>query len=168
VDDDPSSDDMLEVKTNNSLRRNSSDPNLTLISVYSPDKIVNVQVNVQRSSSSAASKTSQLFSLFKMPKRRSVSESSTKPELLKPVVGTVSNTNSNKAETIVEASKKRKQDKNNRFISFIRYLFCQFVPVGSNAIVTPTNNNQTTYNNNDLSNTNYVPASTQVDQHTKV
>ncbi len=159
------------MKNSRSLHRDSSEPNLTLISVYSPNTSPAVRVNVKRSSSSssaASPKSSQFFSLFKLPKRRNSPAPASNGEILQKIDGIISDDNINKNETIVEASKKEKE-KYNRFISFLRYFFCRFLPISSNATVTPTIEYQTTDNNNDSnhqdSENNTIG---QVDNHSKV
>jgi len=160
------------MKNSQSLHRDSSEPNLTLISVYSPNTSPTVRVNVKRSSSSsetaASPKSSQFFSLFKLPKRRNITASASNGEILQRIDGILSDDNINKNETIVQASKKEKE-KYNRFIKFLRYFFCRFLPITSNATVTPTIEYQTTDNTNDSnhqdSENNTIG---QVDDHSKV
>jgi len=150
--DDLQTEEISDTKPAASLRSNSHDPNLTLISLYTPDIPPNIQINVQRSSSSAAaSKSSQLFSLFRIPKRENTRTSSPNNQLSETVDETVVDKNSNTTKPIVDISEKRKQDKKNRFISFFRYIFCQLLPTGSNAIVTPAIDNQTIEDNQVLS-----------------
>ena len=169
---------MLDVDAPPLIRRNSSDPNLAIVSVYSPDTSTDVQVVVNRSVSSSA-KSSKLFTLFKLPKRRTVSVSTSHSEFLKAVEGTVVVSNTDKNETTVEVSEKQqqKQEKSNRFLSFIRYVFCQFIPNGSNAIVTPTLVKQTTNDNNNSNevsptdnnnDSNEVPTTKEKDDQSKV
>jgi hypothetical protein len=165
-DDEIISEENLDLPGHRSLRRNSSDPNLTLISVFSPDAPApQVEVNVQRSSSSAASaRSSHVFSLFKFPKERASSVSISNTQLLQTVDGSISVDNKIKVETIVDASKKETKEKNNRFISFVRYIFCQFVPLRSNAVVTPATNNETANNNNNNNDCNQVPQTQSIAQ----
>jgi hypothetical protein len=153
--DDLNSEETFDAKNSELLRRNSSDPNLTLISLFSPNASPNIQFNVQRSSLSAASqgRSSHVFPLFKVPKRESLSTEQSNPEILKTVDGIASDQNSNTTKSLVEASKKRKHDKPNRFISFIRYLFCQLVPIHSSATITPVDDNSTTEDNQLISTT---------------
>jgi len=114
---------------------NISDPNLTLISLYSPDALPKMQVNVQHSlSATTPSPPSQVFPLFRIPQQTPALNT----QLFEPVDGIASNQSSSVTKSLVQASKKRKQDKTNRFISLVRYLFCQLVPIRSNATVTPT------------------------------
>jgi len=151
--DDLNNEDISDAKHSDSLRLDSSDPNLTLISLYSSDASPNIQVNVQRASPSTVpqGRSSQLFSLFKVPKRESVSTETSNTDLLKTVDGSVLDQNLNTTKPLVETSKKRKQDRTNRFISFVRYLFCQLVPTHSNATVTPVNDNSTIEDNQIIS-----------------
>jgi hypothetical protein len=137
------SDEISDTKPSTESNRNISDPNLTLISVYSPDTLPKMQVNVQRSVSSAAdSQSSKLFPLFRIPHSKSITDTLTSnTQSLQPVDGTVSSPSSSVTKPLVEVLKKRKTDKTNRFISFVRYLFCQIVPTRSNATVTPTTDN---------------------------
>ena len=140
VDGDGSNDDKVEVKIHSKLRRGSSDPNLTLISVYSSDTSPSVQVNVQHSTPAAsASHTSQLFSLFKLPKRTDPNASASHAEPLQSIEGVVRAENSKRNETIVEGGKMGKKDRRNRFLSFVRYLFCEFVSASSHSTITPSN-----------------------------
>jgi hypothetical protein len=138
LEDDGTNTDKLEMKVRSTLHLNSTDPNLTLISVYS-DTTKAVQVNVQRSTLAVSSNASQLFSLFKLPKRPDLTASTPNSETLQVIEGTVKTENSTKNDTIVEASKPSKTGRRSRFLSFVRYLFCQLVSVGSNATVTPIN-----------------------------
>jgi hypothetical protein len=161
VEDDITNEEALDLQTRQSLRRNSSDPNLTLISVFSPNtSLPNVEVNVQRASASATStKSSHTFSLFKLPDRRNSSIPTSNAQLLQTIDGVRSTDNTVKNETRVEALNKPKQERRNRFISFVRYIFCQFVSIGSNATVTPAVDDQTiisTTNNNSSIDSNQV------------
>jgi hypothetical protein len=52
-------------------------------------------------------------------------------------------------ETIIQATRKRKGHKSNRFRSFFRYIFCQFVPLHSNVPVAIDANNLSGKNSND-------------------
>ncbi len=122
------------------IPRDASDPYLTLISVYTPDTAPKVQVNFPSSTSSAESRSSRLYSLFKVPIRENLSISPPDTPLLQTADGTVSDQKLNTTKPIVDQSKKRKQDRTDRFISFVRYLFCQFVSIGSNATVSPAIN----------------------------
>ncbi|CAF4061971.1 unnamed protein product [Rotaria sp. Silwood2] len=169
--DDVTNEKKTHLKTPRLSRHNSHDPTLTLISVYSPNMSSTIQFNVRRSSSSSSvRKPSQFFSLFKVPKQRSISKSLSNTQLLQTVDGVVldDNTNQTKTNLTIEIPKTTEQNKNNRFISFFQYLFCQCVPMGSNATVTPAiNNNQTKNNNNCLNQISATNTSTQVDNHPK-
>ncbi|CAF1266885.1 unnamed protein product [Adineta ricciae] len=125
--------------------------NLTLISLYSPDAPSNIQFKVKRTTSTTSSQASQLFSLFKLPNRHSTDETKSTPEVFKTVQGSLKNDRTNKTDGIVEASKQKRSDRSNRFITFIRYLFCQFTPISSNVTVTPSIDDQAMDHNNDLS-----------------
>ncbi len=132
------SEELSDAKASPPRRRNSSDPNLTLISVYSPNIASSIQVNVQHSSSSILSpKSTQLFSLFKLPQRTDLDASTINSEPLRPVKGSISNLSSNQAKPMVETTEKPKPEKPNRFLTFVRFLLCRFLPIRSNAIVTP-------------------------------
>ncbi|CAF1469127.1 unnamed protein product [Rotaria sordida] len=157
---------VIDLNTPGFSHRYSNDPNITLISVYSPNMSSNIEFNVQKSSSSRITNPSQLISLFKVPKQRNINKSISNTQLLKTVDGVVSNNNSNQTKPGVEIPKRKVQNKNNRFISFFQYLFCQCVPIGSNATVAPAinNNNQTKDSNNDL---NQISTNTQVDNYPK-
>jgi len=116
-------------------RETLSDPNLTLISVYPASESTNMQVNVQRSLSTASSsRPSQLFSLFKLPKHSHSESVASDADLLRPVDGFLAREQTKTRKPSVKGSKK---NKTHRFLSFIRYFFCQFIPSGSNASVTP-------------------------------
>jgi hypothetical protein len=160
-DDDTHRKDVLDVDIPPLVRRNSSDPHLTIINVDSLDVSTEVQVPVRRSFSSSA-KSSQLYSLLNMPNRRPASASTSNSQTLQPVH------NTDRKETIVKTLEKSKQGNSNRFLSFIRYIFCRFVPVGSNATVISALNNQT-MNVNNNSNEIFLPHTTkQKDDQSKV
>lgn len=152
IPDDIMSDKITNVNSNESLRPGDNDPTLTLISVYSPNMSSNIQFNVQRSSASvAASKPSQLFSLFRLPKRTSIISTTTSNAQLLPIInGSVSNDNMSRRKTSLDTQKSKSKLKsktnekytNNRFISIVRCIFCQCVPVVSTATVTPINDQQ--------------------------
>ncbi|CAF5065209.1 unnamed protein product, partial [Rotaria sp. Silwood1] len=93
-------------------------------------------------------------------------------QLLQTVDGVISNDIINQTKPTIEIPKTNEQNKNNRFISFFHYLFCQCVPNGSNATVTPVNNNHNTNQTKDSTNgIDEIPTTdttTQVDTHTKV
>ncbi|CAF3399020.1 unnamed protein product [Rotaria sp. Silwood1] len=161
----------IHLNTARIARHNSTDPNITLISVYSPSMSSNIQFNVRRSSSSSVTKPSQFFSLFKVPKKRSIPKSMSNTQLLQTVDGVISNDIINQTKPTIEIPKTNEQNKNNRFISFFHYLFCQCVPNGSNATVTPVNNNHNTNQTKDSTNgideISTTDTTTQVDTHTK-
>ena len=116
---------------------NKTDPNITLISVFSSDAPPNIRVQRSTSASSNTSKSSQLFSLFRIPKNvdgNSLPSSSPSSHILD---GTVVDRSSNASKTLTEGSKRGKQDKNNRIVSFVRYLFCHLVPARADATLTP-------------------------------
>ncbi|CAF1138106.1 unnamed protein product [Adineta steineri] len=172
VSDDDDSDDkdeeICDTKNSQTAHRESNDPNLTLISVYSPDVSPTVEMNVKRAPTSPVSRSSQLFSLFRLPLRRNVSVSESRSELLHKVDGTVSDNKSNKCETIVEVPPPTTRPNKNRLISFIRYLFCQFTPIGSNATVAPSIEYQTPSDSNDDLNKNQPDDTTvQTETHSK-
>lgn len=127
------------------------DSNLTLISLYSPDAPSNIQFKVKRTASTTSSQASQFFSLFKLPNRHSRDETKSISDILQTVDGSLKNNRTNKTDGIVEASKQKRSDRSNRFIAFIRYLFCQFTPISSNATVTPSIDDQATDHNKDYS-----------------
>ena len=113
IEDDTSNEETLDVPTRELLRRNSSDPNLTLISVFDPiTSQPNVEVNVQRSSLPAAStKSSHTFALFKLPDQRNSSVSTSNAQLLLTIDGIRSDDNSIKIETRVETLNEPKHEK---------------------------------------------------------
>lgn len=116
---------------------NETDPNITLISVFSADAVPNVHVQRSTSASSNSSKSSQLFSLFRIPKN---ADGNSLPPSVPPSQvsgGTAVDRSSNASKTPTEGSKRGKQDKNNRIITFVRYLFCHLVPARADATVTP-------------------------------
>jgi hypothetical protein len=136
----------FEIKTNQTTLRDSSNPDLTLINVYPYENnelqsiSSPVQIEVQRRSS----KSNHHFTLLKLPKQRIIHN-----RLLKKIDGFKTNNKSNRNEAIVETTtRKTKQNKLNRCRSFFRYIFCQFVPLHSNASITLEVNNQTTKNSN--------------------
>ena len=66
---DDNNDENTDTIPSQSSPHHSRNPNLTLISVYSPHLPSNIQVNVKHSRSSAAlSRPSQVFSVFKFPR----------------------------------------------------------------------------------------------------
>jgi hypothetical protein len=145
---DLNNDEISDTKLSTESSHNLSDPNLTLISVYSPDALPKMQINVQRSISATADfQPTQLFPLFRIPQSTSIDTSTLNTQLLEPIDGIASNPSSSITKPLVEGLKKRKEDKTNRFISFVRYLFCQIVPLRSNATVTPTIDNPPTEEN---------------------
>jgi hypothetical protein len=139
-----------DTKPSQSLYRNSSDPNLTLISVYSPETLPNLELNVQRSSATLPSRSSQVFSLFRVPNRDDTNPSTSDNKLLQTIDKTVSREDSNTTKPNIETITKQKRDKTSRFISFIRFIFCQLVPIHSNATVTPAIEHSTSEDNHVL------------------
>ena len=113
-------------------------PSLTLISVFSSDAPPNV--HVQRTTSPApsnVSKSSQLFSLFRIPKSVDTNSTSSNTLSSQPVQEPTVDLSLNRSKSATETSKKGKQEKNNRIVSFVRYLFCHLVPARADATVTP-------------------------------
>lgn len=139
-----SSEEISDRKPTHSLRRDSSDPNLTLISLFSPNTPPNIQVNVQRSS--GKQRSSHLFSLFKLPKRPNNESTVSETQSLQTVEGNLSGGKLDTNKSTVETTRDQPEGRAHRFISFVRYIFCQFVPIGSNAVVAPANENSTTDN----------------------
>lgn len=127
---------MVEVELNNEETPSKqldqiSDPNLTLISIFSSVDGSPLMSNVRRASSSGANRSSQLISLFSVP-NRSVSNG-------KSSTRSVENLNERK----LSSSKKLiKVKRRTRFVSFFRSIFCQFSGVVPNATVTPIQNEQ--------------------------
>ncbi|UJR36481.1 hypothetical protein I4U23_029204 [Adineta vaga] len=156
-----------DMKSLQSIRSDPNDPNLTLISVYSPEASQNVHYSFQRASSSLSSRSSQLYPLFKLPDKHNTDATTNKPELLQTVNGMISNDNTNKTDTLVEASKRKKTERSNRFIAFLRYIFCQFSPIDSNATVTPSIGEQTTDDNNNLQQDTTNNATTPEEKHSQ-
>lgn len=129
-------DDDLEPKPSRSLTHHeSSNPNLTLISVYpgvanqSITDRTPVQVNVQRSLSLTTAQSNHIFTLFKIPKPRLLEASSSSS---KPYDDFLSNDRPTGPHRLVQSARKGKDEKNHRFRSFFRYIFCQVIPFNSN------------------------------------
>ena len=130
-------DDLLDVDSSRSHRRNSSDPNLTLISVFTSDTAPSVQVNIQHSPISTASKATQLISLFKLNKQATGVPSTDPPKTEQPMNGIVPAVGAKARKAPAPLPKRPKSRRRDRFISFVRYVFCELVPSGSNATVAP-------------------------------
>lgn len=175
-----------------SQHRDSNDPNITLISVYSPTLPSNMQINVRRTSlSSTRSKPSQFFSLFRVPKQRGITKSSSNTELVQAADGVLPNDNNNNnsngnnhyttsnnttdTKTTVDLVKPKVRGKRNScFASFFQHIFCQCVSLTSTATVTPAIINEPNTSNNNNNNTeelksiSSVNLSPQIDSHSKV
>lgn len=134
---DPQTSETSEGKSSLEETVNRTDPNITLISVFSSDAPPNVHVRRSVSASSNSSKSSQLFSLFRIPKN--IDGNSPPPDIPPSQIASenVIERSSNASKTLTEVSKRSKHDKNNRIISFVRYLFCHLVPARADATVTP-------------------------------
>jgi hypothetical protein len=125
--------------------QDSSNPNLTLISVYpyendeSESRSSTVQIEVEETSA----KSNHFFTLLKLPKQRIVNN-----RFLKAIDGFMTTNRSNRDEIIVKKTRKIQEEKSNCFRSLIRFIFCQFVPLDSNAEISLENNNQSPKNSN--------------------
>ncbi len=129
-----------EMKNDQKILRNSSNQNLTLISVY-PCRNNELEVISSPVQIETSSKSNHLFTLLKLPRQRVINN-----RLLKTIDGFMTTNKSNRNETIVKTPRKTKEDKSNRFRSFFRYIFCQFVPLHSNTSINLEANNQSTKN----------------------
>ncbi|CAF4030209.1 unnamed protein product, partial [Rotaria magnacalcarata] len=128
--------------TNQSPRKNSDDPSITLISVYSPTIPSSLQINVRRSSSaSITSKPSQFFSLFRIPKQIPVVKSTSNTQLLSTTERVLSeyhtNKNTDRQTATIEISKAKSEKEPGCLLAFFQRMLCQCVSVTSNATVTP-------------------------------
>ncbi|CAF1455405.1 unnamed protein product, partial [Adineta steineri] len=137
----------IEIKMDQSTNCNSSDQNLTLISVYPYE---NNDSEVISSPLLTPPKSKHFFALLKLPKQRYRNSSLSNNRLFKNFDGLVPTPNKlNKKETITKPKRKRKNDKSSRFRSFFRYIFCQLVPLHSNASAIIDANRQSTKDSND-------------------
>ncbi|CAF3446271.1 unnamed protein product [Rotaria socialis] len=128
--------------TNEVSRKNSDDPNITLISVYSPTIPSRLQINVRRSSAASITpKPSQFFSLFQIPKQRTVIKSTSNSELLPATDRVLSDYHADESAdqqtTTIEIPKAKVEKAPSCLLSFFQRIFCQCVSVTSNATVTP-------------------------------
>ncbi|CAF1389806.1 unnamed protein product, partial [Adineta steineri] len=137
----------VEIKMDQSTTCNSSDQNLTLISVYPYE---NNDSEVISSPLLTPPKSKHFFALLKLPKQRYRNSSISNNRLFRNFDGLVPTPNKlNKKEAITKPKRKRKNDKSSRFRSFFRYIFCQLVPLHSNASAIIDANRQSTKDSND-------------------
>lgn len=126
-------DDDRQVKTDPSTRRDSSNPNLLSLNVYSYPQVqtesASAPPQVESQLPAKATRSKPLFHLFKFPKQRARGQSLSDNDLLKTIDGLMVPRKTNNRETVPnEVPSNGKRKRSRRVRSFFQCIFRNIVP----------------------------------------